>query len=160
MLKITILLLCFISYDLNAQDFSRLKEINLEDSITCRNAQPKLLECCEYLLSNPCLETKNSIEAGDFILNWMELNPDYKFGISENMYNAVQSNNALIMIYYACIVKEHVDHQIYHDGFEVQLLAVETLVKYVQKAENNVKLNGKLKKFIAAKETGNLRGAL
>lgn len=161
MLKIIIVLLLIVpTLNLNAQDYSRLKEINLEDSTTCRLAEPKLIECCEFLLSHPCIDTKNSMEAGEFILSWMEINPDYKFGVSENMYNAVQNNNALLTIYYACIVKKHVDSHIYYDGFEIQLLAVKRLLKYIQTPEYNVKLNGKLKKFLAAKETGDLRGAL
>jgi len=145
---------------ISAQDYSRLMEINLEDSTTCRKAEPKLIECCDFLLSHPCIDTKNSIYCGDFILNWMELNPDYKFGISENMYTAVQNNNALTTIYYACIAKKHVDSHIYYDGFEIQLLAVKRLIEYIEKPENEVKLNGKLKKFLAAKKTGDLRGAL
>jgi len=66
-----------------AQNFSKLESIPLKDSVDCKNAEPKVLECANYLLSTPCVEDRNSLLAIQFIFEWMSNTKDYTFSIDK-----------------------------------------------------------------------------
>ena len=64
----------------NAQDYSKLKDIELKDKEDFTKVEDKVLECSTYILTTPMDdENTNRINALQFLFRWMDGTPDYTF---------------------------------------------------------------------------------
>lgn len=157
-INILIFLLIFTStLNLFSQDFSKLKEMKLSDSLSCINAQPKVIECCEYLLKNPCTENLPSLNATSFIIKWMGATPNFSFSLEENIYKAIKSDLNLTSRYYAALAKVALENNYTTNCMELQFSAITELLEYCELPKNNVKINKKLHKYIDSKNANNLK---
>lgn len=157
MKKILFVLFSFSSFICMAQDFSQLKSIPLNNSEDCKNAQPKVVECANYLLSQPAIEDLNSLNAAKFIMSWMEKTPDYTFELGGDVFTSVASDTNLVSRYLAAQSLVAINTVTINDQQEFKYEYISTFLSYCEKPENKVKLNSRLKKFIKAKNEGQLK---
>lgn len=156
-ITLIILLNFTLASNLFGQDFSKLKETNLSDSVSCINAQPKVIECCEYLLNTPCVENLQSLEASLFIVDWMGASSNFTFSLDNNIYSVFKSDNNLTARYYAALSKVALEKNYTTDCVELQLQAITELLNYCELPNNKVKITKKLQKYIDAKNSNHLR---
>jgi len=142
------------------QDFSNLKSLTLKDSIECKKAESQVLECSNYLLTKPCVENLNSLNATQFLLKWMGQTPDYQFGFEDGLYKSVKSNLSLMGRYLACQATVAIKNQPKDYGQDFKFECIKMFLEYCEKPENGVKITSKLKKLIEAKNENKLMEAL
>ena len=157
---IVAMLLLFAGYTVEAQNYSELKKISLKDSLECKAAETKVLECSNYLLSKSCEEDLKSINATQFLLEWMGATPDYSFGLDDDLYKSIQSDLMLASRYLASQCKIAIADRPKEYDINFQLKFVTLFLDYCEEPKNNVKLNSKIKKLIEAKREGKLKEAL
>jgi hypothetical protein len=156
--KILLVLLILTStLNLFSQDYSELKKVNLSDSVNCRNAQPKVIECCDYLLNNPCVENLTSLNATSFIIEWMGATSDFTFSLEDNIYKVIKSDFNLTSRYYASLTKVALEKNYTKNCMELQLSAITALLEYCELPKNQVKISKKLQKYIDSKNAGTLK---
>jgi hypothetical protein len=151
-----LILLTLSAVTISAQKFSNLKSISLEDSLECKQAEPKVLECANYLLSRPLVEDLNSLTAIQFIMRWMEETSDYTFSIDKTTMDMVKSDQMLFGMYLACQAKAAItagNRNFKSDGIILFL-------EYCENSKNKVKASSTIKKLIKAKNNGTLNEAL
>jgi len=142
------IILISLGINLLGQDFSNLKEIPLTNKEDCAKAQPKIIECCNYLLTKPCIEDLNSLNSVVFIIKWMGATPDFKFGTNDDVSKAIKSNNVLAGTYYAAIAKIAIEKNIKDDSKILQDESITLFLKYCENKEYKVKISNKLQKLI------------
>jgi hypothetical protein len=143
-----------------AQDFSNLKSLTLKDSIECKMAESQVLECSTFLLTQPCVENLNSLNATQFILKWMGQTPDYQFGFEDELYKSVKSNLMLMGRYLACQATIAINNKPKNNGQDFKYNYIKMFLEYCEKPQNGVKMNSKLKKLVEAKNENKLMEAL
>jgi hypothetical protein len=143
-----------------AQDYSNLKTIQLNDSIQCKNAEGIVLECANHLLSIPYVEDLKSINASQFILEWMGKTPDYTFSFEDNIYKSIKSDLILSSRYLASQSKVAITEKPKVFDIDFQLNYFNVFLEYCENTKYKVKLNSKIKKLIAAKNNGTLKEEL
>ena len=143
----------------NAQDYSKLKDVELKDKADFSKAEDKILECSTYILTTPMDdENTNRINALQFVFRWMEGTPDYTFMLDETVGKLAQTSDALLGVYMACMcrfVLENKDKA--KDDNEVKYNSVLMLIDYSQDPHNNVEISGELKNLIKAKDEHRLK---
>jgi len=152
-----VLLILTSTLNLFSQDYSELKKMNLSDSLSCLNAQPKVIECCDYLLKNPCTENLPSLNATSFIIKWMGATPKFSFSLEENIYKVIKSDLNLTSRYYAALAKVALEKNYTINCMELQLSAITELLEYCELPKNNVKISKKLQKYIDSKNAHSLK---
>jgi hypothetical protein len=155
----TIILLLIISLNLNlsAQDFTKLNEIKLSDSLSCSQAQSKVIECCNYLLMNPCVENLQDANAIKFIVDWMGATPNFSFSIDDNFQDIIKSNIYLSGRYYASLAKIAIEKNYTENSMALQLEAITAVLDYCELSQNKVKITNKIQKYIDAKQAKSLK---
>jgi hypothetical protein len=143
----------------NAQDYSKLKDIELKDKEDFGKVEDKVLECSKYILTTPMDdENTNRINALQFLFRWMDGTPDYTFSLDETVGKLAQESDALLGVYMACMcrfVLENKDKA--KDDNEVKYNSVLMLIDYSQDTHNNVEISGELKNLIQAKDEHRLK---
>ena len=159
---ITFLAALIIAFPLNmfAQNYGELQNIKLTDSLSCAQAQTKVLECCEYLLTNPCIENLPNANTTSFIIKWMTATPSYTFSLNRKFYKIIESNAYLAGRYHAALAKTAIDNNYTKDCPELQLKAVTLFLSYCEKEKNYVKITQKLRTYIEAKNNNQLKELL
>jgi hypothetical protein len=109
---ILIILISIACTNLFGQDYSQLRSIPLTNREDCKNAQAKVIECCNYLLIKPCVKDLNSLNSIVFIINWMGATPDFEFGTNDELFKAIKSNEVLTGRYYSAIAKIAIEKNI------------------------------------------------
>ncbi|HXB39736.1 MAG TPA: hypothetical protein VNZ49_04290 [Bacteroidia bacterium] len=160
MKKFISLVLIFTTLNALSQNYSELKSIKLDDSLQCKNAEKKVLECSDYLLSTPCVENLKNLNACQFIIEWMEKTPDYTFGFDDAVYKSIKSDVILSGVYLASQSKIAIVEKPRSTDINFKIKYVKMFLEYCEKPENKVKLSSKIKKLIAAKNEGKLKEAL
>ncbi len=138
------------------QDYSNLGSLPLDDSIQCKKAEPKVLECSNYLLSKPCVEDLNSLKVCQFLLKWMGQTPDYEFGFDDNLYKSTKSDMMLMGRYLACQSKVAITDKPKSYDKDFQFKYIKMFIEYCEDAKNEVKISARIKKLIEAKNSGKL----
>ena len=161
-MKKIILLLVFLSCSITgrSQDFSDLASIPLDNAANCKKAEPKVMECAQYLLSNPAAEDFANVNAMKFIMSWMEKTPDFTFELGGNLLKAIDSDASLIARYLASQAKTAINKGSIKNKEEFEIEYATLFLEYCEQPKNNVKLTSKLKKFIKAKNENKLKEAL
>jgi len=89
-----------------SEDFSQPSRIQLSCKADYVNAEKKVLECANYLISNPFDRNNLNWESAEtFLLLWINGTSDFKFKINKTVCNIIQSNMALVSIYFAYTAK-------------------------------------------------------
>lgn len=157
LILLTSALIFMMTLSLRAQNYSELKDINLKDSVHCLTAQNKVLECCNYLLTNPCTENIKCLNAGNFIVEWMGATPNYTFSLEENFYKVIKSDLNLTTRYYAALAKTAIENNYKTNSLELQLKTITTCIEYCEKPLYKVNITKKIQKYIEAKNDNKLK---
>jgi hypothetical protein len=132
-----------------AQDFSTLEKYELKSEESYVNAEPKVLECANYLFSHPTNENDlNRLYSLQFIMRWME-GATYMFNIDKKATDLVGNNQDLLGLYMAGMSKVVVESgttQLSDD--ELFDKTATLLVAYCKNESNGVKPTKGLKKLM------------
>jgi hypothetical protein len=143
----------------NAQDYSKLKDIELKDKEDYSKAEDKILECSKYVLTTPMEDDNtNRTNALQFLLRWMDGTPDYTFNLDETVGKLAQTSDALLGVYMACMcryVLENKDKA--KDDKDVKYNSVLLLIDYAKDPNNKVEISGELENLIRAKDENRLK---
>lgn len=143
----------------NAQDYSKLKDIQLKEKGDFIKAEDRILECSKYILTTPMDdENTNRINALQFMFRWMDGTPDYTFTLDETVGKLAQTSDALLGVYMACMcryVLENKDKA--KDVNEVKYNSVLMLIDYSADTNNKVEISGELENLIRAKDEHRLK---
>jgi tetratricopeptide (TPR) repeat protein len=138
------LALIVITITVPAQDYSNLKAIPLNDSIQCKKAESKVVECADYLLSKPIDKDLNSINAYQFILEWMQKTPDYFFDFNKPLYKSIQPDSGLAERYLACQAKVAIIEKPKTDYSDFAFKFIKMFLQYGENFKKNVEDSIKL----------------
>ncbi len=159
LLLTTIVSLC-ISIHVFSQDFTYIKDAVLTDSLSCFRAHNQVVECANYLLTNPCKQELNSLYASDFVIQWMTKTPNYSFSLHEKFYKTIESDVLLVSRYYATMAKLAIEKNTDVTSDEMQFEAIKEFLKYCSNSKNKVVVNKKLQKYLDAHKSNSLRDML
>lgn len=149
MKKILITLSLFMCTSLFAQDFAALEKYELKSSESYVTAEPKIIECANYLFSHPVKENELSrLQATQFILRWME-GAKQDFNIDKNVTDLVSDNNDLFGLYLAGMSKVVIESgATILSTKEVHDKTTALLVAYCKIESNGVKPTKAIKKLM------------
>lgn len=149
----TVLLLCTIGF-VWAQDFSSLATIALTDADAYKKAEPKVMECCDYLLSNSVkTEAANRQLAIQFIVKWMEGTPEYSFEIDETVMRLTSGSKELLPLYLAAMTKAALTNAVEPKSkADLKKETINLFVDYCGNPDHGVKANKELKQLIAERK--------
>ncbi len=138
-----------------SQDYSILDKDNLKTPEDFQNAESTVLECSNYLLSNPIdKEVQNRLDAFQYLFQWMEGTPDYTFTISEEAVDLMKGDPEMLTLYFASLSKTVLDAKNPEISNEqIQEQATEHLINYCSNPENNLKPTKPIKKLIKSKKS-------
>ncbi len=159
--KFLVSVIMFLGYVMacNAQDYSKLKDVELKEKEDFAKAEDKILECSKYILTTPMDdENTNRINALQFMFRWMEGTPDYTFTLDETVGKIAQTSDALLGVYMACMcryVLENKDKA--KNEKDVKYNSVLMLIDYSKDPNNKVEITGEIKNLIKAKDEHRLK---
>ena len=143
------LVFIFCGFSLFAQDYTSLDSSQLKVKEDYVKAEPKVLECSNFLLSTPNEKNNlNRLMAMEYILKWME-GTNYTFEINANAVELTDGNQDLFGLYITTmpkVVLENKEANLSTD--EVHNRVVSLLVAYCKDEKNNMKPTKKLKKLM------------
>lgn len=135
------------------QDFSNLNDIKFNNSEDYKKAEPKVLECSNYLLNNPIDKDElNRLNSFQYLFMWMEGTSDYTFSIGEEAMELTKGKTDLLTMYFVSMTKTVLDNSEKKlTDNHIQEKATEYLIKYCSNPENNLKPSKKMKKIIKSR---------
>lgn len=138
-----------------SQDYSSLDKDNLKTPEDFKNAESTVLECSNYLLSNPVdKEVQNRLNAFQYLFQWMEGTPDYTFSIGEEAIDLTKGNPEMLTLYFASLSKTVLDAEdINLTNEQIQVQATEHLINYCTNPQNNLKPTKGMKKIMKSKKS-------
>ncbi len=142
-----------VGWGLEAQDFKKIKRIEMQTLEEYKDREEEALQCAEYILSNPIDESQEQLICLQFVMKWME-GTHIKFVVDmANMPGYSEKNSALLGIHLAALTKAAlVDEEVANDPDRIQAEAKELYLDYCANKKNKVKMNKELKKEIKARE--------
>jgi hypothetical protein len=156
MRKFLLLLACFFTLYTNAQN--SYSEIKLEAKEDYKLAEPAVLKASNYLFTSKY--DKDDLErlyAIEFIMRWMSGTPDFTFELDEKFSKPFVHETDLLGLYMSALAKYAIEHKEQaKDSKKLRLNAVKMVVEYSNKASNNLKQTGELKKLATALKKGEL----
>lgn len=149
MKKILITLSLLMCVNLFAQDFSTLETYELKSEASYVNAEPKIIECANYLFSHPVKENElNRLNTIQFIMRWME-GCAHTFNLDTTVMDLVGDNDDLLALYMAGMSKVVVESGATKlSDVEVFDKTAALLVAYCKNESNGVKPTKVLKKLM------------
>ena len=150
--------LCWVSR-VFAQDFASIREYSFGAKEDYKKAEEKVLECSHYLTTTPLKKPDpNRLCAVQFLLRWMEGTPDYNFMLDEMAIKLSKTNNDLLGVYVAGMANYAIQHpNEARDTRVLQFQAIDALLDYCKKSDNNAKPDKELRQMMAAKNKGKLK---
>ena len=137
------------SVSTNAQDFLGLDPEGLKTEKDFKNAEERVLECANYLLSNPIdkdILTRKAIFP--FLFKWMDGTPEHTFSLEAEIVELTGNDNRLITIYFASVAKVSLENStVQYTDEEIQDQATQYLINYCSNPENHLKATKKMKKI-------------
>ncbi|WP_439151514.1 hypothetical protein [Winogradskyella sp.] len=141
-----------IAFTLNSfsQDYTKLAEVTFESAEECKEAEPQVLECANYLLNTTVKSDElNRLSAFQYIFKWMEGTADYTFSIDSEVLDLTKGNTDFMTIYFAAMVQtvlqnngETMSDEALHET------AVNKLADYCSDNSKGLKPNRAIKKVI------------
>lgn len=155
------LCVAFVAFSqVSAQNFSDLKGKMLKDSAEYAETQPRVLDCCEFLLNSSLKNDEDNLIAFDFLVEWMNNNPYYNFQTHKKFYKVISNNAALSARYFAALCQTAINEKFAIAEDELQFQAIDKCVRYCMYKKYKVEVDKKLQKYIDAKKDGKLREEL
>lgn len=145
---------------LSAQDFSELKGKLLTDSVEYAEMQPKVVECCEFLLNSSVKNDENNLIAFDFLVEWMNNNPYYNFQTHKKFFKIISGDAPLTARYFASLCKTAIENDFNIEEEELQYQAIDKFVRFCMYKKYHVEIDKKLEKYVEAKKDGKLKEML
>ncbi len=151
-MKKFILTISFILFVLNVfgQDYSKLANATFPDAESYKKSEKQVLECADYIVNSP-YDSKdvNRLLAIQYIIKWMSGTPDYMFDIDAKATKLIKSKMELNTIYFAAMAKVVLENSgSKYSADEITDKAIDILVSYCSKPENNIKPTRAIKKII------------
>jgi hypothetical protein len=150
-MKKVFLCLVLVIYSLNlfAQDYTSLDSSQFKVKEDYVKAEPKVLECSNYLLSTPNeANNLNRLMAMEYILKWME-GTSYTFEINANAVELTDGNKDLFGLYISTMPKVVLENkEVNLSADEIHNRVVSLLIAYCKNENNNMKPTKKLKKLM------------
>nr|WP_294776278.1 hypothetical protein [uncultured Flavobacterium sp.] len=159
MKNLCLFLILLTNFSCFSQDFSDYQYINIKTKEDCKNVEPKVIECANYLLSTPSTENANSLSAVQFIMRWMEATPEHTFELGGELFLSLSSDTYLVSRYLAAQAASAIKFGS-TDKQNFKIKHTIAFLDYCEKPENKAKLNSKLKKYIKAKNENTLEALL
>ncbi len=118
------------------------------------DAEPKVLECAEFILGSKPIDNKEYLMAKLYIVKWMEGAP-YTFNLYSNAGKADKKHGHLYGVYLAGMVTFYLENKDDEPSEkEIEVGAIRHLCVHVKK--HDLQRKGYLKKLMAAYESNNL----
>ncbi|WP_369994328.1 hypothetical protein [Winogradskyella sp.] len=150
MKQLLLLFTLCLSTTLFSQDYIKLAETNFETAEECKEAEPKVLECANYLLNTSAKANElNRLSAFQYIFKWMEGTADYTFSIDADVVDLTKGDTNYMSVYFAAMVQTVLQNQ--GDKLSDEAMhqaAVDKLVSYCEDSANGLKPNRAIKKII------------
>ncbi len=150
-----------VSLVMYSQDFSYVKDVELNDGDQLKGAQEDVLECCYYLVA--ARYNKNDeqrILATDFVSRWVDGQFKKKALLNEKISRAMEDReelNELFLIYYAL---RYIEEEGSIDEDELREAALTGVIKFCENPVNKIKLTKELKNIKQMIEEGKLSAYL
>lgn len=143
------LVLLVSSLNLFAQDYTSLDADSLQKMEDYVKAEPKVLECSNFLLNTPNeANNLNRLSAMQYVLKWME-GTDYTFNIDSKAAELTDGNNDLFGLYVTTMPKVVLENKgTKLSDEEIHNRVVDLLIAYCKNDKNNMKPTKKLKKMM------------
>ena len=143
------LMLLVSSLNLFAQDYTSLDAGSLQKMEDYVKAEPKVLECSNFLLNTPNeANNLNRLSAMQYVLKWME-GTDYTFSIDSKAAELTDGNNDLFGLYVTTMPKVVLENKgTKLSDEEIHNRVVDLLIAYCKNDKNNMKPTKKLKKMM------------
>jgi hypothetical protein len=156
MRKFLLLLACFFTLYTNAQNI--YSEIKLEAKEDYKLAETTVLKASNYLFTSKYdKEDLERLYAIEFIMRWMSGTPDFTFELDEKFSKPFVHETDLLGLYMSALAKYAIEHKEQaKDSKKLRLNAVKMVIEYSNKASNNLKQTGELKKIATALKKGEL----
>ena len=162
-MKNTILgLILFCSMNLTAQTIPNFDLIKLEKTSDYKKAEPFVILSANFILSTPIkIDNKDRYNSLRFISQWMNGTTDYSFAMEDMIEKIGKGDNDHLAIYVSALSKYTIENKpVVKNAIQLKVEAITTLLNYCQDKNNNLRLTKQLKKFVEAKEKGQLEQAL
>lgn len=143
-----------------AQDFSYLNDIELNDKEQLKEAEEYVLDCCYYLTATRYDKKDEQREnATAFVKSWLSKSEDLSKVISEDVILMTEERDDLKNLYLSCyaltiIENEGATQKEIEDGTLVSML------NYCNNPINKMKLTKELKRLVQVLEEGKLEAYL
>ncbi|MBL7697493.1 MAG: hypothetical protein JNK79_05025 [Chitinophagaceae bacterium] len=149
-MKIVSLIAALICFQFTySQTLPNFEEVSLKQASDYKPAEVTVLTAANYILSTPVKEDDLDRKmAFAFILRWMTGTPDYSFEVDETAAKISKGNNEMIGLYMAAMAKYGIENPA--NAKDKQLVrdnALEMVIDYCKKPENNIKMTKGLKKY-------------
>lgn len=140
-----------------AQDLPNLKHIKLNKTAHFRNAEAVTIKVVDYLFQTPIERgNKSRIEAGRFLIDWMNGTPDYTFYLEEKETNFFNTDSDLTLMYMASMTKFMLENKSIKDQKAIILGSMGLLLPYLNKQENKKSWSKELWELNDAYQKGKL----
>ena len=157
---ITVFAAMMVFSQLSAQDFTDLKGKMLKDSVEYAEVQPRVVECCDFLLNSSIKNDQNNLIAYDFLVEWLNNNPYYRFQTHKKFYSVIYEDAPLTARYFAALCQIAIESNFTISEEELQYQAIDKCVRYCMYKKYKVEVSKKLQKYIDAKKDGKLKDIL
>lgn len=150
------LLLAGVGYSY-AQDLPNLKHVKLNKKAHFKNTEPLTMKVIDYLFQTP-IDKKNQsrVEAGRFLIDWMNGTPDYTFYLEEKETDFFNTDSDLTLMYMASMTKFMLEHKETKDQKSIVLGSMKILLPYLNQQDNKKNWPATLWELNEANQKGNL----
>lgn len=146
------LLIAFVigmtSFTLSAQNYQEEGDYTFKDLNDYSAKEPKVLECANYLFSNPADENELArLNCQRYIINWMQGTDKYTFSLGQDVLKLTKGNDDLLGLYMAAMTKvalESKGGKLSEDAMFEQ--SADMLTAYCMDDSNNIKPSREMKK--------------
>jgi hypothetical protein len=153
LLLITLTIFAIVSF---AQ--SAYSDVKLDAKTDYQLAETSVLKATTYLFTSKYdTDDLERLYAIEFIMKWMQGTPDFSFEIDEKFTKPFLHETDLLGLYMGAIAKFALEHRDQaKDAAKLNLIEVKMVIDYSNKASNNLKQTGELKKMATALKKGEL----
>lgn len=150
------LLLICMGYT-HAQDLPNLKHIKLNKKAHFTNTEPLALKVIDYLFQTPIdKKNKSRVEAGRFLIDWMNGTPEYTFYLEEKETNFFNTDSDLTLMYMASMTKFMLENKNVKDQRSIVLGSMRLLLPYLNQQDDKKSWPKELWELNEANQKGKL----
>ena len=150
MKKLILLFTICLSSNLFAQDYIKLAQTEFKTAEECKEAEPKVLECANYILNTSATANElNRLSAFQYMFKWMEGTADYTFSIDAEVVDLTKGDTNYMSVYFAGMVQTVLQNQGDPlDDKQMHEAGLNKLVDYCADSSKGLKPNRPIKKLI------------